>query len=194
MTITSLTTKATKLLATCEARIESGKVLTDGQQDRIEQLTWDVQDLSSELLEDGKEAQNNKLVDVLENGICDELASLSYMEQKDVDAYNATTQEPLVLKQEEPLNHCITADKTEQLETTHTNDKGISCRVIIFANHTQGGFEYWDAKTGGSSVYAEGGLWFTGKELSDYDGVYGLSSVVMETIEKLGFNADYAKD
>ena len=106
----------------------------------------------------------------------------------------AATNEPLVLKQEEPSTHCITADKTEQLETTHTNDKGISCRVVIFANRTQGGFEYWDVKTGGSAVYAEGGLWFTGKELSDYDGVYGLSSVVMETIEKLGFNADYAKD
>ena len=84
--------------------------------------------------------------------------------------------------------------KTEQLETAHTNNKGISCQVTITKDRTEGGFEYWDVKTGGNAVYAEGGLWFINDELSDYDGVFDLSSVVVETIEKLGFNADYAKD
>lgn len=38
------------------------------------------------------------------------------------------------------------------------------------------------------------GLWFDGKELIDYDGCFELPKSVIEAIEQLGFNADYAKD
>lgn len=38
-----------------------------------------------------------------------------------------------------------------------------------------------------------GGLWFVNNELEDFDGVYELPKEVIEGIEKLGFNADYAK-
>lgn len=41
----------------------------------------------------------------------------------------------------------------------------------------------------------EGGLWFnTEKELIDYDGIFELNKLVIEMIESLGYNADYAKD
>lgn len=38
------------------------------------------------------------------------------------------------------------------------------------------------------------GLWFQGKELIDYDGCFKLPQSVIQAIEQLGFNADYAKD
>jgi hypothetical protein len=39
-----------------------------------------------------------------------------------------------------------------------------------------------------------GGLWFENNTLIDYDGVFELSKSVIQGIEQLGFNADYAKD
>lgn len=39
-----------------------------------------------------------------------------------------------------------------------------------------------------------GGLWFENNELVDFDGVYELPKKVIEGIEQLGFNADYAKE
>ena len=39
----------------------------------------------------------------------------------------------------------------------------------------------------------EGGLWFNGKELVDYDGVYELPQSVIVAIYQLGFNAEYAE-
>ena len=37
------------------------------------------------------------------------------------------------------------------------------------------------------------GLWFTNNELVDYDGCYELPKQVIQGIEALRFNADYAK-
>lgn len=38
------------------------------------------------------------------------------------------------------------------------------------------------------------GLWFNeNKELTDYDGVFSLSSYAIEFLEREGFNCDYAK-
>lgn len=37
------------------------------------------------------------------------------------------------------------------------------------------------------------GLWFNGKELVDYDGVFELPKEAIELLEEHGFNADYAK-
>ena len=38
------------------------------------------------------------------------------------------------------------------------------------------------------------GLWFQDNALIDYDGCYELPKKVIEGIEAMGFNADYAKD
>jgi len=38
------------------------------------------------------------------------------------------------------------------------------------------------------------GLWFENNHLVDYDGCYDLPKAVIQGIELLGFNADYAKD
>jgi hypothetical protein len=37
------------------------------------------------------------------------------------------------------------------------------------------------------------GLWFENNSLTDYDGCYELPKKVIEGIELMGFNADYAK-
>ena len=41
---------------------------------------------------------------------------------------------------------------------------------------------------------AGGGLWFDGKTLTDYDGVFSLDPGVISICEQLGYNMDYAKD
>jgi len=37
------------------------------------------------------------------------------------------------------------------------------------------------------------GLWFEGKELTDYDGVFELPKEAIELLEENGYDADYAK-
>jgi hypothetical protein len=59
--------------------------------------------------------------------------------------------------------------------------------VSIDAGAQYGFFEHDDYGEGG-------GLWFEDNSLRDYDGVYELPKDVIEGIEALGFNADYAKD
>ena len=52
----------------------------------------------------------------------------------------------------------------------------------------RGCFEFWDNETGGDEWYAEGGLWFTDGELTDYDGVFSLSSYILEKLNEHGFD------
>lgn len=69
-------------------------------------------------------------------------------------------------------------------------DKVITVRkweTAIDQNAQYGCFEHDDYGEGG-------GLWFEDDVLVDYDGVYELPLDVIEGIEKLGFNADYAKN
>jgi hypothetical protein len=48
----------------------------------------------------------------------------------------------------------------------------------------------WFEVDGGVDWYAEGGLWFEGKTLVDYDGVYSLPEEIVELLENNGFNCD----
>jgi hypothetical protein len=88
-TINSLETKASKMLATFKKRIESGKTLTFAMQERVECLNWDMEELSCDLLSEGKQDENNELVDRVEMTLLDELQTIANMTQKDVDAHNA---------------------------------------------------------------------------------------------------------
>lgn len=54
----------------------------------------------------------------------------------------------------------------------------------------QGCFEIYDIKTGGESWYAEGGLWFDGKDLTDYDGVFALPKCIEDKLTEMGYNLD----
>jgi len=57
-----------------------------------------------------------------------------------------------------------------------------------------GWFELYDEATGGDEWYAEGGLWFEGKELVDYDGVFALPQCVCDCLRQHGFDPSYAED
>ena len=51
-----------------------------------------------------------------------------------------------------------------------------------------GYFEMYDTKTGGERFYAEGGMWFDGKSLRDYDGVFELSQHVTTKLKEWGYD------
>lgn len=58
-----------------------------------------------------------------------------------------------------------------------------------------------EGETGWFTCYVEeendefgGGLWFEGKELQGYDGVFELPSEVIIKLEELGYDCSYAKD
>jgi hypothetical protein len=55
-------------------------------------------------------------------------------------------------------------------------------------NDTYGWFELYDIETGGDEWYAEGGLWFNGKIVTMYDGVFALPKSVTDKLRELGFN------
>jgi hypothetical protein len=51
-----------------------------------------------------------------------------------------------------------------------------------------GWFEFYDIESGGEEWYAEGGLWFNDKTLTDYDGVFELPSFVTEKLKEWGYD------
>jgi len=66
--------------------------------------------------------------------------------------------------------------------------------VGIHDHGESGWFELYDEETGGDEWYAEGGLWFDGKELVDYDGVFALPQCVCDCLRTHGFDPSYAED
>jgi hypothetical protein len=66
--------------------------------------------------------------------------------------------------------------------------------VGIHDHGESGWFEMYDEATGGGDWYAEGGLWFDGKELVDYDGVYSLPQCICDCLRQNGFDPSYAED
>lgn len=53
-----------------------------------------------------------------------------------------------------------------------------------------GYFELYDIASGGDHWYAEGGLWFDGKVLTDYDGVFELLPCITQKLNELGYITD----
>ena len=54
----------------------------------------------------------------------------------------------------------------------------------------RGWFEMYDVESGGDDYYGEGGLWFDGDELTDYDGVFSLDENVIQCLKDWGANVD----
>ena len=50
----------------------------------------------------------------------------------------------------------------------------------------RGWFEIYDVESGGQDYYGEGGLFFNGNVLCDYDGVFSLDSEVIKCLKKWG--------
>ena len=57
----------------------------------------------------------------------------------------------------------------------------------------RGSFELYDVDSGGELYYGEGGLWFKGNELVDYDGVFSLDDVIIKCLEDWGADVTYVK-
>ena len=73
-------------------------------------------------------------------------------------------------------------------QTTFTNDK-LEFTIGFHDEMKQTGwFEYADIKTGGNNIYEEGGLWFDGLKLVDYDGVYELRFEILDKLKEMGFD------
>lgn len=74
---------------------------------------------------------------------------------------------------------------------TIKQEKDIKLSVEINIMDAQRGcFEIYDIKTGGESWYAEGGLWFRGKDLTDYDGVFALPKCIEDKLVEMGYSLD----
>jgi len=74
-------------------------------------------------------------------------------------------------------------------------EENIELNVTIGINDADGTgwFELYDTETGGDEWYGEGGLWFDGKELTDYDGVFALPVCVINKLKELGYDTTYAE-
>ena len=57
-------------------------------------------------------------------------------------------------------------------------------------NEQRGWFEMYDEESGGEEYYAEGGLWFDGNNLTDYDGVFSLDENIVKCLKEWGANTD----
>lgn len=69
--------------------------------------------------------------------------------------------------------------------------KNIELEVTVgIKDPDYGWFEIADTETGGDAWYAEGGLWFDGIDLVDYDGVSGLPKAVADKLIQWGYNVE----
>ena len=98
------------------------------------------------------------------------------MQKEKQKTYNKTTTEHLTLENSFEI---IREDRTVELDCT-----------IGIKDSEYGWFEIFDVKTGGDEWHAEGGLWFEGKNVIDYDGVFALAGGVIELLNENGYSTD----
>ena len=78
----------------------------------------------------------------------------------------------------------------ENSYTTVKEQNNIKLNVSITLWENRGCFEIYDIETEGEEWYAEGGLWFDGKDLTDYDGVFALPSCIKDKLTEMGYNLE----
>jgi len=68
-------------------------------------------------------------------------------------------------------------------------EDNITLEVTVGINSDDyGWFELYDIESGGEDWYAEGGLWIKDKVITDYDGVFSLSPVIIEKLKEWGYD------
>jgi hypothetical protein len=68
-------------------------------------------------------------------------------------------------------------------------EDNITLEVTVGINsNNYGWFELYDIESGGEDWYAEGGLWIKDKVITDYDGVFSLSPVIIEKLKEWGYD------
>jgi hypothetical protein len=73
--------------------------------------------------------------------------------------------------------------------TVVEKDITYDCEVSVDTEESYGHFEVYDVDYA-YGYHAEGGLWFEGNVLRDYDGVYELPKCVIKTLEQWNFNLE----
>jgi hypothetical protein len=67
----------------------------------------------------------------------------------------------------------------------------VELEITIGINSDEYGyFEMYDVETGGENWHAEGGIWFDGKNVIDYDGVFSLPAAIIVKLNELGYNTE----
>ena len=87
-------------------------------------------------------------------------------------------------------------DTPVNMETSYgvldsSNNEKMEVTVGVSDEDEYGFFEIYDIASGGERFYGEGGMWFKGKELIDYDGVFELSQHVIKKLKEWGFDTSY---
>jgi len=95
------------------------------------------------------------------------------------------------------MKHEFTSIESLQLENSFTvlkAEDNIKLNVSVEVSDTSnyGNFEIYDEESGGENWYAEGGLWFEGKKLVDYDGVFDLPICIKDKLAKLGYDCSFS--
>jgi hypothetical protein len=68
-------------------------------------------------------------------------------------------------------------------------EDNITLEVTVGINSDDyGWFELYDIESGGEDWYAEGGLWIKDKVITDYDGVFSLSPVIVAKLKEWGYD------
>lgn len=80
-----------------------------------------------------------------------------------------------------------------RMETTYSvidseKEATLEVTVGVDTESEYGFFEIYDLESGGERFYGEGGMWFNGKKLIDYDGVFELSNHVIKKLKEWGFD------
>ena len=72
-------------------------------------------------------------------------------------------------------------------------EDGVKIKITIGIDKDDGTgyFEFYDIESGGEVWHAEGGLWFNGNELTDYDGVFDLPTPIKTKLKELNYKVDF---
>lgn len=97
------------------------------------------------------------------------------------------------------LQKTINVESPISMETTYSvldsePKAELNISVGVSTKDEYGYFEIYDVETGGERFYGEGGLWFKGKKLTDYDGVFELSQHVIKILKEWKFDTSEIDD
>jgi hypothetical protein len=88
--------------------------------------------------------------------------------------------------------HTFQATESLSMENSFAvlkQQEDITLNVTVGINSPDyGWFELYDEQTEGDEWHAEGGLWFEGKQVTGYDGVFALPVCVVEKLKELGYD------
>ena len=72
--------------------------------------------------------------------------------------------------------------------TIKTEDNVLLDVTVGIKSDDYGWFELYDVESGGEEWYAEGSLQIEGKSITGYDGVFSLSTVIIDKLKEWGYD------